>query len=102
MKTILTLNPNLKIVYLARNPIDHAWSFTKHANRYRKHSFSSLGNDVSKLSPEILFPFLLSDFAIAVSDHFLTLNRLLSVFPKENIHVYFFEEIVKNPTSVLC
>lgn len=101
IETIYALNPNLKIIYLARNLADHAWAVARHIARARKYSFRLLDGDYSNLSLDMLAPFLLSDFSISTSDHFLAINRWLSVFPKENVQVHFFEEMIENPENYL-
>jgi hypothetical protein len=93
---VCKLMPNLKLVYLLRDPIDRMWSDLAmfHDRRFGGEGFKvSDCDDVRR--------FLLKSGNIAHSRYFENLQRWENHFPAHNIFVGFQEEIRTRPAALL-
>ena len=92
--------PNIKIIAVLRQPVERAYSNYLHVQRSGKeiiHDFEEAFNEEKvriekNWSP--LYHYKSKGF------YFEQLNRYYNLFPKENIHIVLFEEIIKDPKSV--
>ena len=92
---IHSLMPNLKIVYLLRNPIDRMWSHA--AMRFRKWGDQGLHT----IDEERIKSFLDNETVIRRTQYLKTLQAWEQVYPKEQIFVAFFEQLKQNPRQLL-
>ena len=92
---IYSLMPDLKIIYLLRNPIDRMWS----------HAAMDLRKWDNKLlhtcDEETIKGFLDRETVIRRTDYLKTLQAWEQVYPKEQIFVAFFEQLKQNPRQLL-
>ncbi len=91
---IHTLMPELKIIYLLRNPIERTWS---QANRGVRQTLFQ-GNHTD---PQVIQQFMESEKPHRRSDYFKTLQVWESFYPQEQIFIGFFEQIQENPRQLL-
>ena len=90
---IYSLYPKLKIILILRNPIDRAWSHLRFHIRLNKFSTDS--------SLEPIKEFIDSEKQVLRGDYLSILSNWSSIFPKEQIHVCFYDDIEENPQSFL-
>lgn len=95
IKHIQRHNPDLKIIFIVRNPIERAWS---HAlNNY------CVGMKIpfEKLTTEDFKWHFNSYPSLVRSDYERTVKNWLSVFPKEQFHLCFYEDVKHQPEQLL-
>lgn len=98
-----TLFPDLKLVYLMRDPISRAWSHAKHNHKYREVNFSEIASfaDPSMVPEEQWRANFCNEWMLASGDYLGQLRRWLSVFPKNQVFVGFYESIATRPDALL-
>ena len=101
IRQIRSLMPNLKLVFLMREPIARSWSHAKHNFRYHEANF--LGNtcEFEAVSPSLWRENFLHEWPLASGDYLGQLRRWLSVFPRQQIYVDFYESVVHDPQKLL-
>lgn len=82
IRLIYEMNPRLKLIYCLREPRERLASEWKHIFQKRENC----------LEHEILC-YVLSDGPVVASDYGENLRRWLSVFPKEQILILFYDEL---------
>ena len=90
---IHSIYPKLKIILILRNPIDRAWShirFFMKRNQFAKDS-----------SLEEIKSFIDSDKQELRGDYLSILHHWSSIFPKEQMHICFYDKIEENPQNFL-
>ncbi len=87
--------PQLKIIYLVRNPLDRAWSALA-LRRHRQDRYLS-----AEISVEQFNDFLKDSNILEKSDYATTLEHWRQVFPPDQMFVGFFEELVTQPAALL-
>lgn len=94
VKHIADLIPNLKIIYIMRNPIDRAWSTIKyHEKRY--------GKNLTQLNLSDQKKYLSNPSIMARSDYANTLIRWRKHFPESQIFTAYYDEIISHPRNLL-
>lgn len=83
---IRQIMPEVKIIFIMRNPIDRTWSGMRKT-------------EVSTLPHEELASLLENPFAR--SDYVRTISTWRSVFPKEQLYIGFFDDITESPERLL-
>lgn len=94
IKKIKKLNPNLKIIFLMRNPIERAWSAF-----LMKVKQENLNYDNMAISD--IINILSSKGIIARGDYLTILKNWSSVFPKNQVYIDYYDNIKDNPKIVL-
>ena len=89
---ISELFPELKVIYLIRNPVDRAWS----GIRYR---WSKGTLDINNL--EEVIRIIESPSQAYRSDYFRTIQNWSACFPKKQILICFFDDIVTQPQQLI-
>ena len=84
--------PDLKIIYLLRNPVERIWS---HLNMVRKRREGFDEADVPDLLARI------NERHRESSDYLGNLDRWGKFFPAEQIHIAFYEELRDEPQAFL-
>lgn len=96
--------PDIKIVYILRCPVDRAWS------SYRFDRFTVKNLSASNVAPvDINNVDIVKDFynyfkrkAVLERGNYLkTIKKIINVFDKENIQFIFYEDICRDPVSVV-
>ena len=91
---ICSLMPDLKIIYLLRNPITRIWS-------HAAMKFSNWGNGIDRIDEKSIKNFLDKKKTIRRSQYINTLQIWEQVYPKEQIFIGFFEQLKENPRQLL-
>jgi hypothetical protein len=93
VQSIKELLPDLKIIFLMRNPIDRAWSQIRFA--WTKRDFKTKPNiDQAR-------KFIESPGQTLRSDYLRTLKIWKNCFPENNIFIGFYDDVIKNPGKLL-
>jgi hypothetical protein len=93
--------PNLKLIFLMRDPIDRAWSHTRHNFRHREADFKGWQGTIDEVSDQRWIESLNHDWNRLSGDYLGQLQRWLSVFPREQIYLGFFEDLARSPRRLL-
>jgi hypothetical protein len=101
IQAIRRLLPDLKLIFLMRDPISRAWSHAKHCHRYREANFRTSRTNydaVTEAEWEVNF---FHDWTLTNGDYLGQLKRWSSVFPREQMYVGFYESIATRPVEML-
>lgn len=94
IREIYKINPKMRLIYSIRNPIDRAWSSAKMA----------LGRSemtLNEASDQWFLDHFYSQGSLKRGDYLRCLSNWLEVFPKEQLLIVDYDEIVSNPLKVL-
>ncbi len=94
IRDIQTFNPELKMIYLLRNPVGRAWSSFKMYLRRNKLSLENLNEDE-------VYRHLNDENMKNQGDYASCLKNWYSVFDEERMLVHYIEEIKKEPMVVM-
>ncbi len=95
------LLPDVKLIYLMREPIARSWSHARHNEKYREANFASCPAAAGPVTEEQWLSNFTHDWPLNSGDYLGQLRRWLSVFPSEQMYVGFFESIVSDPATLL-
>ena len=95
VEKIYTLNPRMKIIFTMRDPIDRVWSATV------RHFRVICKRNMQDVSEEELLNFVRHQGTIGRTNYLRTLSIWESVFPANQIHLEFFDNIQEKPDDVL-
>jgi len=101
IRWIHSLMPHVKLVFLMREPVSRAWSHARHNYRYREANFATFKGDLEAVPEEVWRANCRHPWPLASGDYLGQLQRWRSVFPREQIHVDFYESIVMEPQALL-
>jgi len=93
--------PDVKIIAILRQPTDRAYSNFLHTKRADRENVNSFGQAIKIEKERIsdnwspLYHYIQKGF------YSVQLKRYYNLFPKENIKVYLFEDLVKTPKETL-
>jgi hypothetical protein len=88
---IKNINPNMKIIFLMRNPIDRLWSAFLNAKRKNKAGFKQA--DIALWAAD----YCLKKAVLSKSSYIDTINTLEKVFDQDKIFYGFYDDIVAKP-----
>jgi hypothetical protein len=93
-------NPNCQIVIMLRNPVDRAYSsFNMEVyNGWRFSDFEMAKKSIINPCKELEE---LNYVIIDLGKYVKHIQKVLKIFPKDQIHIYLFEDFIKNPV-LLC
>lgn len=92
VRHVHALLPNLKVIYLIRNPVDRAWSDMRLRKAKRTLDLDDLDDVIRTID---------SPSQVNRCDYFRTITLWSSIFPKEQLLVCFFDEIVHHPQQLV-
>ncbi|MEM7590090.1 MAG: sulfotransferase domain-containing protein [Cyanobacteria bacterium P01_A01_bin.83] len=101
IKRLRSLNPNLKLIFILRNPIDRSYSQAARNLNADKALVAKKGTSVSQNLNQQIIDFLHSEDCLSRSDYLGTLARYEKFFSPEDIFIDFFDEIKANPHKLL-
>ncbi len=95
VETIYSLNPKMKVIFMMRDPIDRIWSAAaRHFVTNNKRAMQDVGE-------EELLHFIQDLETILRTNYLRTLSVWESIFPADQMHIDFFDNIQENPGEVL-
>ena len=95
IKLIKTLMPNLKLIFILRNPIDRALSAAN--MRFSK----KLERDINSVSEDELIKFISTTGVIKRGKYLETLKNFNEFFDEDQIHVDFYDCIKTEPEKLI-
>lgn len=98
IRVIHALRPDLKLIFLMRNPIERAWS------QARMNLVKLTDREYEDVSEEEFLEHFTQPRSISSikrGDYLQILDNWLAVFPEEQLHVDFFERIADDPQGLL-
>jgi hypothetical protein len=95
IKEIVTLNPEIKIILMIRNPIDAAWSHAK--LEFLIHG----GKKYSEVSDKEFEKFFHEDYVRAFGNYTTSIKNWNSFLRGDNLFVGIFDDIKKSPVNLL-
>jgi hypothetical protein len=101
IRLLRRLRPDLRLVFLMRDPVARAWSHAKHNHHHREANFASSAGDLRAVSEAQWRENFTHTWPLACGDYLGQLRRWLSVFPREQVYVGFYESIAKSPECLL-
>jgi len=101
IQVIRRLMPNLKLIFLMRDPIDRAWSHARHNFRQREADFKGWQGAIDEVTEDRWIESLNHDWNRLSGDYLGQLQRWLSVFPREQVYLGFFEDLARSPRELL-
>ncbi len=101
IRLVRRLMPRVKLVYLMRDPVERAWSHAKHNHRYGEANFAPRPSALGSVTDGQWRANFVHDWPLASGDYLGQLRRWLAVFPREQIHVGFYEDIAGRPAALL-
>jgi len=93
IQRIYNINPKIKLILILRNPIDRAWSQISFYIRIKQLP--------QNITIKEMKTFIDSKEQILRGDYIKIINNWLQIFPKEQIHIGFYDEIMLNPQNFL-
>jgi hypothetical protein len=95
IREIQRMNPDIKMIYLLRNPMDRSWSAAiKYSARIKKRL-------LSEVSDEEIYENLNSTRIVERTNHFKSLGNWETVFGPDQIFIDFFENVINEPKDLL-
>jgi hypothetical protein len=95
IKYIRAIMPDVRLIFLMRNPIERAWS---HAVMIL---VTQAGKSYEQITPAEFYEHFTSDANQLRGDYETIIDSWLSVFPAEQLLLGFFEEIIHQPVELL-
>jgi len=101
IRLIKWLMPDLKLIFLMRDPVDRAWSHVRYSIRYNDFNFTSYDGDFDSVPEERFIEHFTAPYMLAYNDYLGILQRWLAFFPKDQFYVGFYESIKSDPQRLL-
>ncbi len=101
IRLIRRLLPQVKLIFLMRDPVARAWSHAKHNFRYREASFAGRTAALEAVPDRQWHESFTHEWPLANGDYLGQLQRWLSVFPREQLYVGYYESIARQPETLL-
>ena len=89
VQRIANLLPDVKIIYMLRNPVERAWSQVRFSWTLGKFKHIDDLNQVKK--------FIDSPFQMLRNDYLGTIKTWKSCFPENQIYIGFYDDVIENP-----
>jgi len=101
VRWIRRLMPDVKLIFLMRDPVSRAWSHAKHNYHYREANFASYTAAFEAITERQWRENFAHEWPLANGDYLGQLRRWLSVFPREQLYLDFYESIAECPQTLL-
>ena len=100
IRQVRRLLPDVKLIFLMREPVGRAWSHARHNHRFREANFVSRAEGAPVADDQWRANFV-HDWPFSSGDYLGQLRRWSSVFPREQMYVGFYESIACDPAALL-
>jgi len=101
IQSLRELIPEVKLIFLMRDPVARAWSHARHNWHHREANFRRRVGTFDTVADEEWRENFRHPWPLASGDYLGQLRRWLSVFPRRQIFVEFFERIQTDPVGLL-
>jgi hypothetical protein len=99
IRLIRQLMPDVKLVFLMRDPVARAWSHAKHNHHYHEANFTTA--EPTPVTDDQWRENFAHDWPLVSGDYLGQLSRWMSVFPADQLYVGFYESIASQPANLL-
>jgi hypothetical protein len=96
IRFIHTIMPEVRLIFLMRNPIDRAWS------QALMNLVMLPGKQFEEVEESQFIAYFKSAGVIQRGDYLTILDNWLSIFPREQMYLGFFDDIIHQPKKLLC
>lgn len=93
--------PDLKLIYLMREPVARAWSTAKHTFRHQQSTFENHAGPVERVSEARWQESFLDVTALRSAHYQAHLQNWLAVYPRQQVFIDFYESIGSAPEDLL-
>jgi len=100
IRLVRRLFPEVKLIFLMREPVGRAWSHARHNHRYGEANFAGRTDGAPVPDAQWRANFI-HDWPFSSGDYLGQLRRWSSVFPREQMYVGFYESIARDPAALL-
>ena len=94
------LIPDLKLIFVMRDPLERAWSHARHSFCQGEANFKGNRVTIDEVTDEDWIVNLDDEWNRLSGDYLGQLQRWLSVFPREQVYLGFFEDLVSSPRKL--
>jgi hypothetical protein len=101
VRLVRDLMPDVKLVYLMRDPVARAWSHARHTFVYREGPFAGRSFPLEAVTDSRWRDSFRHPWLLASGDYLGHLRRWLNVFPRQQVFIGFYEDIVRRPEALL-
>ncbi|MDB5308313.1 MAG: Sulfotransferase domain protein [Gemmataceae bacterium] len=101
IRMIRRLMPDVKLVFLMRDPVSRAWSHAKHSHHFREANFADCAAEYGTVTDAEWRANFAHDWPLTNGDYLGQLRRWTSVFPPGQIYIGFYESIATRPDALL-
>jgi hypothetical protein len=101
IRRLRTLLPDLKLIFLMRDPVPRAWSHARHNYRYHEANFRNCSAALEEIRDAAWRENFRHPWPLHSGDYLGQLQRWLAVFPRDQIFVDLYEQIAADPLSLL-
>lgn len=98
IRRVRQLLPDVKLVFLMRDPVSRAWSHAKHNRMYGEANFTTPGAGATDAHWRSNFA---HPWPLASGDYLGQLRRWSAEFPPDQLYVGFYESIATRPAELL-
>jgi hypothetical protein len=95
VQEIACLLPNVRLLFSIRNPIDRAWSAAR-------MGLTRNGKRIEEMDSNKLMKLFQNPPQMMRGDYISCIDTWTSVFPAEQLHISFFDDVVCDPKRVLA
>lgn len=101
IQIIKAINPDVKLIYIVRNPVDMEISLLNRIANQKKNAYKL--NDPAEVRKMLFTQYRKGDYAkgLKMVDHDKILPHWLKYFDKQSFHICFYEDIKKAPVLLL-
>lgn len=101
IREIHNLRPDLKLIFLMRDPVERAWSHARWSHRVREGIFYATDASIDEIQDTLWRESLLDPFLVLSGDYLGQLERWVNVFGRRQIFVGFTEQMRDSPRVLL-
>jgi hypothetical protein len=101
MREIRALCPDIRLIFMIREPCAHAWSVLRHSFATEPATFGGQAS-LSDVPEDVLIRKLSSVVAVASTDFEWSISQWLSVFDVSQLYVDFYAQVRRNPLQLLA
>jgi hypothetical protein len=102
IRLVRALLPQVKLIFLMRDPVARAWSHARHNHRYREANFQNHTGHLEGVSDQLWRENFRHPWPYASGDYLGQIKRWLSVFPRQQMFIDLFERIETDPVGLLA
>ena len=99
--TISRILPDVRLVFIMRNPVDLVWSHLRHNFRFRVAGFTGYRGELAQVADPSYAELLWLDYHLAYADFEATLRRWVEFFPPDQFYLDFMDALDDGDSHLL-